>query len=86
MSNLQVPGFDDFLLWAGPERMEQWAEDGNAALKTFNPLPPLLNQDGPSAFATALCAANQRMTIAMLRDYHEWLIAQLGQRSLHLLK
>lgn len=84
MSNIEIPSFDDFLSEMGEERRAEWMEEGNRAIEALPVHLPLTDKTAIE-FVTAVTALNQRMTIAMLRDYHEWLIAQLSQRSVHLL-
>lgn len=85
MSKLQIPDFNQFLIDMGNERYEYWADAANKAVESFFPLQAPVFQSGADQFATALTALNQRLTIEMLRDYHEWLIEQLSKKSLHLL-
>ena len=85
MSMLNIPSFDDFLVEMGQERMLKWADEANASAATLNITIPL-DQQSMTQFVTAITALNVKYMTAMLRDYHEWLIGQLGQRSLHLLK
>lgn len=85
MSRIQIPSFDDFIDSVGPERIEQWTEEANEAIAALNPIYPPLNQKTMNDFVTALSCMNQSMTMAMMRDYHEWLIGELSRKSLHLL-
>lgn len=84
MSRIEIPGFDEFLDDMGEDRCVQWAAEANRAVERLPVHLPLTGETA-NEFVMAVTALNQRMTIAMLRDYHEWLIAQLSQRSVHLL-
>lgn len=86
MSNIQIPSFDDFLDEMGEDRIAAWADEGNDAMQSFMPVRAPVTPEGASEFATALSAMNQRFAVAMLRDYHLWLVEQLSKVSLRLLK
>ena len=86
MSNHKLPRFDDFLSDMGDDRVMSWHED---ALRTV-PLEigfsfDITNPDDSKRFVSALAAFNQRTTVLMLRDYHDWLCTQLENSSLRLI-
>ena len=86
MNRLQLPDFHAFLEEIGADRVTMWAEEGNRVFPSFNPMTGIVTPEGLSYFATALTAVNQQVTIAMLRDYHEWLLEKLEQVSLRLVR
>ena len=45
----------------------------------------ITNPDDSKRFVSALAAFNQRTTVLMLRDYHDWLCTQLENSSLRLI-
>ena len=85
MSKMILPSFDDFLLDMGEDRIAQWANDANDAIAELMPVKVPITAEAANEFANSLTVLNQQITLAMLRDYHEWLIEQLSKKSLHLL-
>lgn len=86
MDKSEFPSFDDFLSDVGDDRRNAWFDEALHDVRrevgfAFN----LASQDDAKRFMTAMTALNQRITILMLRDYHDWLCKQLSQRSLRLL-
>lgn len=77
-----LPSFDSFLADMGQERIAQWAEQANKRGSSFQ-FP--FTSDNINIFAENIVIASQLITLEMMRDYHEWLTAQLKKKSLRLL-
>lgn len=79
---LNIPSFDDFLADMGEKKNEWYMSiDG---LKLCDNYPPQTVQE-LQEMAARLISASHDLTIAMLRDYHEWLVKQLASKSVHLI-
>ena len=86
VSSLVMPSFDDFLHEMGHERIAKWADDSLKDVhREIGISFDLTNPDDAKRFVSAMFALNQRTTILMLRDYHDWLTSKLAQRSVRLL-
>lgn len=79
---MNIPSFDDFLAQVSNERMIEWAESANRQIPF---IPNINTQEGAQRFFQHSVQSSMHITIAMMRDYHEWLIAELSKKSLHLL-
>lgn len=78
---LTIPSFDDFLADMGEKKTEWYmAVDGKKLCDNY---PPRTAQE-VQKMAAALISASHDVTVAMLRDYHEWLVKQLASKSVHL--
>lgn len=77
MSKLNMPTFDDFMAEMSPDREQAWAD---AAAQTLAANLETYNQ------TTAIIAASRRLTLEMMRDYHQWLVGNLQQVSLYLVR
>ena len=79
---LKIPSFDDFLAEMGSEKSIEWcmSVDGLGICDRF---PPQTVGD-VQQMAAALLSASHDMTVAMLRDYHAWLVKQFSSKSVHL--
>ena len=80
MSFNDLPSFDEFLSSLGPDYMDRWLDP--AALPRITALPA--SPDGLSRFASDFLGVEIGVTMAILRDYHQWLSQQLSSRSLRL--
>ena len=85
MKRIDIPGFDAFLSDMGEDRIVEWTDIANESVRHQVPVRPPLTNESASEFATAVCSLSQRIAVEMLRDYHEWLIEKLSQKSVHLL-
>lgn len=79
---IDIPDFDSFLEDMGSEGYERWGEAVDGM--------PLLTSDGTleeriEEFSLNIIRVSHQFSVAMLRDYHEWLIDKLSQRSVHIL-
>ena len=84
MSKNDFPSFDDFISPYSPYDISAWAAKGNeVALQKPVQLP--LDENNIQDFATTICAMNLNITLAVLRDYHEWLRAQLDSKTVRLI-
>lgn len=79
---LKIPSFDDFLAEMGNEKSTEWCMSVDG-LKICDRFPPQTVGD-VQQMAAALLSASHDMTIAMLRDYHAWLVKQFSSKSVHL--
>lgn len=79
----KIPSFDDFLADIGSEKMSSWfmSVDGVRLCDSFPETAADLQQ-----MASVLLSASHDITLAMMRDYHEWLVRQLSAKSVHLVK
>lgn len=84
MSSSDFPSFDEFLARYSEEDFSRMA-DGAQTIANQRPVQLPLNEHNIGDFATTLCAMNVPFTLALLRDYHEWLCSELDRRSLRLL-
>ena len=86
MDNSDFLSFDDFLADMGTERVLSWHDDAlRDVRREIGFAFDLANSEDAQRFFTAVIATNQRATMLMLRDYHDWLYKQLDQRSLRLI-
>ena len=79
---MNFPDFDDFLSQMGEARFEEWA---NSANKQIALIPNLASQEGANQFFNHTIQSSMLISVAMMRDYHEWLISELSKKSLRLL-
>ena len=79
----KIPSFDDFLADVGEEKMIKWymTVDGIKLCDSFPKTAEDIQQ-----MASVLLSASHDITLAMMRDYHEWLVQQLSAKSVHLVK
>lgn len=84
MPKSEFPSFDDFLAGFKPEDYARWADRANEAL-SLTPVHFPINQENCNTFISAICSMSTQVTIAMLRDYHDWLCTELEKRSLRLI-
>ena len=78
---MAFPSFDDFLSEMGEDRIFHWSDGiSEANLKLVPPITP----ENMQSFSSSVIAGSQLVAIAMMRDYHEWLIEQLKRKSLRL--
>lgn len=79
---LKIPSFDDFLADVSDEKKTGWfmSVDG---LRLCDSLPQSASDF--RQFAAALLSASHDISLAMMRDYHEWLVQQLSAKSVHLM-
>ena len=86
MGEMDIPSFADFLDEMGEERAQKWiVEAERHAQREIGIGYDLANPDDAKRFVSAIFAMNQRATILMLQDYHEWLCKQFGSRALRLI-
>lgn len=86
MGDLNMPGFSDFLAEMGEARVVKWSSDALRDVRRDIGLSfDLSNPDDAARFVTAMQALNQRTTVLMLQDYHDWFCRLLAQRSVRLL-
>lgn len=86
MSHLNVPSFSDFLDDMSDERKAYWQNDALHLVQEHIGISfDITNPDDTKRFVTAMFHLNQRWTLLMLQDYHEWLIEKLDASSLHLI-
>lgn len=86
MSDMNMPSFDDFLAEMGEDRIAQWSDESLKDVhRRIGVSFDLADPDDAQRFVLATSVLSHQTTVRMLRDYHEWLIAQLGQRSIRLL-
>lgn len=78
---LTIPSFDSFLADMDNKKDEWYmVVDG---LKLCDNYPPRTVSE-VQEMAARLISASHDVTVAMLRDYHEWLVRQLSEKSVHL--
>ncbi len=79
---LKIPSFDDFLAEMGSEKSIEWCMSVDG-LRLCSHYPPRTTEE-VQEMAAALLSASHDMTVAMLRDYHAWLVKQFSSKSVHL--
>ena len=86
MGRLDIPRFDDFLNEMGDGRSQRWADDAiKEVQRDIGISYDLTNPDDARRFVSAMFALNQRATVYMMHDYHDWLCRQLDSKTLRLL-
>ena len=80
---LKIPSFDGFLAEMGEGKMTEWCMSVDG-IKLCDRVP-FQSASDVQQMAAAILSASHDMTIAMLRDYHDWLVEQFSSRSVHLI-
>ncbi len=81
MPSIDFPGFDEFLQSLPSDYFEK------LDIPTWDkPIQTLLptTEKGAYEYSSVMLGISLRAMLQVLRDYHEWLIEQLAQRSLRL--
>lgn len=78
------PSFDAFMSQYSPYGMKRWTDGVNEIARSF-PVQFPLTENSLQSLTLALAAMNAKVTLNILRDYHEWLRGELERKSLRLL-
>ena len=86
MGNLNFPSFADFLEDMGDAHLDSLQNDALRSVQLNIGMGfDLSVPDDTKRFVAAMFSLNQRWTLLMLQDYHNWLIEKLEEKAIHLI-